>query len=119
MNIILHIGPPKTGSTSIQSFLNSAQQELLTDGILYPSKGRSEAGVTYHIKIHERDAKSRRFASTKGPDFAHHLLAWTLAGTVRDISADRCWAQVLSEIESLNPKTAIISSEYFAWLSEE
>ena len=119
MNIILHIGPAKTGTTSIQSFLNSAQQELLSDGFLYPSKGRSEAGVTYQIKLHERDVRSRRFKFKKGPDFAHHLLAWTLAGTVQNISADHCWADVLNEIELANPETAIISSESFAWLSEE
>lgn len=119
MNIILHIGPAKTGTTSIQSFLNSAQQELLSDDFLYPSKGRSEAGVTYQIKLHERDDRSRRFAFKKGPDFAHHLLAWTLAGTVQNISGDRCWADVLDEIELANPETVIISSEFFAWLSEE
>jgi len=119
MNIILHIGPPKTGSTTLQSFLNSAQQELSNDGILYPSKGRSEAGVAYHIELLERDARSRRIASKHGPDFAHHLLAWALAGTVQNISADSCWAEVINEIESVHPEMVIISSESFARLSEE
>jgi hypothetical protein len=119
MNIILHIGPAKTGTTSIQSFLNSAQQELLSDGVLYPSKGRSEAGVTYQIKLHERDVRSRRFAFKKGPHFTHHLLAWALAGITRNISAESCWSEIFNEIESVNPETVFISSESFAWLSEE
>ena len=118
MNIILHIGPAKTGTTSIQSFLNSAQQELLSDSFLYPSKGRPEAGVSYQVKINERDARSRRFASKKGPHIAHHLLAWTLAGTNQNITAKSCWSDTLNEIESVNPKTVFISSEDFAWLSE-
>jgi hypothetical protein len=119
MNLILHIGPPKTGSTSIQSFLDLAQPDLLSDGILYPLKGRSEAGVTYRIKLHQRDPRSRCFASKQGPDSAHHLLAWSLAETVQDISADSCWLKILHEIDAKNPETVIISSEYFAWLSDE
>ena len=119
MNLILHIGPPKTGSTSIQNFLSSAQQELLSDGVLYPSKGRTEAGVTYQIKVYVRDAKSRPYTFKKGPHITHHLLAWALAGAVQNISADRCWADVLNEIDRVNPETVVISSESFAWLSEE
>lgn len=118
MKIILHIGPPKTGSTSIQSFLDSARQELLNDGVLYPSKGRLEAGVTCRLKLYGRDAKSRRITSKTGPDTAHHLLSWTLAGIAQNIAADRCWTDVLTEIESIKPETVIISSEDFAWLSE-
>ena len=119
MNIILHIGPPKTGSTSIQSFLNSAHSELLTDGVLYPSKGRSEAGVTYQIRLNERDNRNNRYKTKTGPDYAHHLLAWALARTVKNVTVDSCWSEVIKEIESLNPKTVVISSEYFAWLTEE
>ena len=118
MNIILHIGPAKTGTTSIQSFLNSAQQELLSDGFLYPSKGRSEPGVTYKIKLHERDVRSRGFTFKKGPHIAHHLLAWTLAGTTQNITAESCWSEVFNEIESVNSEMVFISSENFAWLSE-
>lgn len=118
MNIILHIGPPKTGSTSIQSFLNSAQQELLADGVLYPSKGRPESGVTYQIKLHERDARSKPYTFKKGPHITHHLLAWALTGANRNASPESCWAEVFNEIESVNPHTVFISSESFAWLSE-
>lgn len=119
MNLILHIGPPKTGSTVIQSFLNSAQKELLNDGILYPSKGRLEADVTCHLRLPQRFVRGTRFISKTGPDFAHHLLEWTLAGIAQNISAERCWSDILDEIESIKPETAIISSELFAWLPEE
>jgi hypothetical protein len=119
MNLILHIGPHKTGSTAIQTFLNSARQELLTDGILYPFKGRLEEDVTCHLRSPQRYVRGTRFFSKSGPDFAHHLLEWTLAGMAQNISAERCWLELLKEIESIKPETTIISSEYFAWLSKE
>jgi hypothetical protein len=119
MNLILHIGPPKTGSTAIQFFLNSAQQELLNDGILYPSKGRLETNATCQLRLPQIYVRGTRFISKTGPDFAHHLLEWTLAGMAQNISAKHCWSNLLDEIESIKPETAIISSENFAWLSEE
>lgn len=39
MNIILHIGYNKTGTSSIQAFLDSKREELLQRDILYPSTG--------------------------------------------------------------------------------
>ena len=57
--------------------------------------------------------------SKTGPDIAHHLLAWVLTGIDQNFSADRCWSDVLNEIDSINPKSVIISSAFFSWLSEE
>ena len=35
--MILHVGPPKTASTSIQSYLFNNKERLIREGILYPS----------------------------------------------------------------------------------
>jgi hypothetical protein len=39
MNCIFHIGPPKTGTSAIQRFLNESRERLLDVGCLYPLTG--------------------------------------------------------------------------------
>lgn len=43
--LLLHIGAPKTGTTSIQSFLARHAERLRTQGILYPAVGRPLSGL--------------------------------------------------------------------------
>lgn len=113
--LILHIGPPKTGSTSIQYFLNSAQEELLSNGILYPIQGRPVAGETYGFyKTYNGDRRKPR----KGPTPAHHLLAWSVRN-VNGIDSDRYWFNIIDEIHSVKPNMTIISSEGFSLCSHE
>jgi len=38
-DLLIHVGLHKTGTTSVQDFLLSRQEKLLTKGILYPSTG--------------------------------------------------------------------------------
>ncbi len=38
--IILHIGPPKTGTSSLQEMLFAAQEALMEQGVAYPTLGR-------------------------------------------------------------------------------
>jgi len=85
--LILHIGPPKTGTTSIQKFLSAAQEDLLSDGILYPANGRLQAGMVYTIW------RRGHFRTRKGPSIEHHLLPWSLTEAVQGISADACWIE--------------------------
>ncbi|WP_417839649.1 hypothetical protein [Tritonibacter scottomollicae] len=40
--IILHIGPPKTGTSSLQETLFAAQDELMAQGVAYPTLGRHD-----------------------------------------------------------------------------
>lgn len=111
--VIIHIGPPKTGSTSIQGFLNLVQDELLGHGVLYPREGRLKAGVGYRV--------FRRQGAVKmtGPADNHQLLAWALRQEVEGINADRCWNEVLQEIQTVRPHTVILSGEDFFSVSEE
>jgi hypothetical protein len=34
--IIIHVGPPKTGTTSLQQFFHANREKLLSNGVLYP-----------------------------------------------------------------------------------
>jgi len=42
--LILHIGQPKTGTTSIQRFCLNHRNHLLQQGVLYPDAGRHGPG---------------------------------------------------------------------------
>ncbi|GJL56738.1 MAG: hypothetical protein NPIRA02_38700 [Nitrospirales bacterium] len=111
--LILHIGPPKTGTTSLQRFLNSASKELLSRGVLYPQEGRLKAGSVY--RVHRPEGR----VTTTGPADSHQLLAWTLKNEVEGVDAEGCWLDVLNEIHRVDPQTVIISGEAFFSLLEE
>ena len=111
--VILHIGPPKTGSTSIQGFLSSTYDDLLKHGVLYPREGRIQAGTRYCVYRHGKPAMM------SGPADNHQLLAWAMKKEAEGINADRCWLDVLQEIDAKKPKTVLISGEDFFGISEE
>jgi len=45
--VILHVGPDKTGSTSIQSFCDAHRDQLLQHGIYYPKGGHATLGSCF------------------------------------------------------------------------
>lgn len=111
--IIIHIGPPKTGSTSIQDMLNSNQCQLAQQGFLYPLSGRvSEAGY-YMVNRFDRRVKYR------SPLNSHRVLAWSLDDRVEGLNADSVWQSLIEEIEASTTHTIILSAEAFAQLSKE
>lgn len=99
--LILHIGTHKTGTTFIQRFLASFQQELLFEGILYPTSGRPKA--------------------TGSHQFGHHLLGWSACKMkgLDFFENEQDWLKVLEEIQAVNPKMVVISSEAFGSCSSE
>jgi hypothetical protein len=99
--LILHIGTHKTGTTFIQRFLASIQEELLSEGILYPISGRPKATGTHQ--------------------FGHHLLGWSACKMKGfDFFEDeQYWLDVLEEIHTVKPKMVVISSEAFGSCSPE
>jgi hypothetical protein len=93
--IYLHIGRPKTGTTSLQIFFYKNRRALMDRGILYPSTGLWGS--------------------------AHHSLAVSLLencpGDIRNIpkiSRSLAIKDLLSEIENKHPQKVIISSEFFS-----
>lgn len=87
-NLFLHIGPPKTGSSTIQEFLYQNIDNLNKSGYLYPQTG---------IKLS-----------------AQHNLAHLIINSKKANSTRGTWQEVHQEIEEEKLDNVIISSEYFA-----
>jgi|GEM_PF-2022929 len=87
--IFLHIGTHKTGTTSLQLFLDRCASALGAQGILYPRSGRSE-------RIW----------------WAHHALVEGVA-TTATASARNVWQEVKDEIGKWEGDEVIVSSEDF------
>ena len=87
--IFLHIGTPKTGTTSIQWSLRQSGPQLSAQGYLYPSTG----------------------LSSNSHEYAHHPLARAAKGKLPAL-----WRSLLSELRSSTCESAIISSEEMAVL---
>ena len=85
---ILHVGSPKTATSTIQAVLKANRERLLEDGILIPRSGQTESG-------------------------SHRFLAFSLAGHPvprEGAAADRKLAR---EIAASDAETILISSEFF------
>ena len=90
MNIYLHIGYNKTGTSLIQSFMCANNERLLAKGILFP----------------QTDLK----------DNAHYALSKTFVGQPDSDAVsfgEKYIRKLYDEINAKLPKTMIFSSEYF------
>jgi hypothetical protein len=91
--VCFHIGPHKTGTTSIQFFMDENYDRLLAQGILYPKSARRNSDgslAPYHHPL------VRAIAQPDGPDLAAYVEA------LRD------------EIAATTPRCILISSEALA-----
>jgi hypothetical protein len=87
--IYIHIGPHKTGTTTIQNGLKKNEAILRARGVLVPKAGKKIA--------------------------AHHNLAWELLGNKAFDRSDGTWEDLLSEIEgSEDINKVILTSEAFS-----
>ena len=109
-HIVLHIGPPKAATTTIQVFLDGARDDLLARGVLYPRAARLQDGGQYRVR---RPEGWRRFG---GPMASHQFLAWTLEGVVEGLSPETCWGALLGEIRDAPAGKIVLSAEAFAHL---
>ncbi|TVP82134.1 hypothetical protein [Thioalkalivibrio sp.] len=91
----LHIGLTKTGTSSLQRFLSNERSMLAARGILYPVSGRGRHGTAHHNLFYE-------ISEDQG---GHGEFDAALGG----------WDSVLAEIEEIEGRTAIISSEAFQY----
>ena len=90
--IIVHIGPHKTGSTSIQRCLSDNYESLAAKGFLYPKAGRREKGRLTHL---------------------HHPLALAVAeGSKPAVAA--ILSDLADEIAGHGPDRIFLSSEVLA-----
>lgn len=97
--IYLHIGTPKTGTTSIQNFFSIHREHLLKKGFLYPLSGRY-----FHPSYVQ---------------FSHHNLVWYLTqGEMGAYYPDYGnYESLIKEIDLVNPQNVLISSESFCKLN--
>lgn len=95
-SILLHIGTHKTGSTSIQQFLDRASDRLREDDILYPEAGRPDDRAPH----------------------GHHTLAWSIQQK-QELRNLEGWGEVTSEIRQIPCSQVVLSSEVFETCSVE
>ena len=104
--IFIHIGPPKTGSSALQTFFTKNISVLREKGFLYPEIGGSEYSSL-------KNAYSE--LPTPGQCFSSHrevFLQWTHPGQLYDRkSILRLFKEYLEEHKEYN---IILSSEYFS-----
>ncbi len=67
--LYLHIGPPKTGTTTIQNFLSDNQKALNAHGICFPDPGYRYPGIdphrTGHFLVRQRPAEGQKISDFK------------------------------------------------------
>jgi len=90
--VLVHIGPPKTGTTYLQHVLAERRAELLERGILYPGTGPRQV-----------------------------VASWSLRGAAmpgHETPPPRVWKQVAGQVRRHGGR-AVLSSEAFATLKPE
>jgi hypothetical protein len=91
MEVRLHIGTHKTGSSALQRFLYENHPVLARDTLLYPNAGRPEEGAAW----------------------GHHLLPWSLT---RKGTPPGVWTALRRELRASPVPVAVLSSEAFTEL---
>lgn len=100
MKLVLHIGPPKTGTTAIQGALIQNRKALLEAGALYFFEDTEPAWALPMQFLTKQ---------TMHPALRQHF--WSLP-EARNWS-QRAWTQLDNQIARHNPHTVILSSEHF------
>ncbi len=94
--LFLHIGQPKTGTTSLQSFLALNRGKLIEEGWLYPKAGRQASGHHQFAKFFRNDP----------PDW------------IQDADPELVRKQLRGEIKRTGAQNVVISSEAFFIIRE-
>lgn len=91
---LFHIGPPKTGSTTLQAAAADHREELLAHGVRYPGPRRSHR--------HEVAA------------FVGRSIGWVGKPGASDASAMATWDALMAEIEADHERRILMGHEYAA-----
>lgn len=100
---ILHVGPPKTGTTVLQRVFLENKDLLLAHGILYPGTNENH----YHFQTAFSDTPSR-LIQVQRDGIASVALPEFIATFKRDFE---------TELENSGAHTIVVSSEYFMGMS--
>ncbi|MGW3136692.1 hypothetical protein, partial [Streptomyces sp. NPDC001139] len=91
---LLHIGPHKTGTTSIQGALFAAKDRLPAHGVEFPA--------------HTRHPMEAALAACARP---------AMIGDI--VPTDRHWTTLVQQVEATGRRTSVVSSEFFADAEDE
>lgn len=109
--LYLHIGPPKTGTTTIQNFLSDNQEALSAHGICFPDLGYRYPGIdrhrTGHFLVRQRPHEGQKVSDfKKGLDKLQKLslqydsIILSDEGIWKDgIHMTRFWKRLLAELQ--------------------
>lgn len=92
---LVHIGPPKTGSTALQAALYAARDDLARQGVLY-------AGRTRHPEDAIRAVMQR-------PSYRHR----------GKVPSEWAWTELVNEMRSASQPRVMLSSEFLAGAEPE
>jgi hypothetical protein len=81
MQLVLHIGLPKTATTTIQHVLESLKPELAARGVLYPGTTRSQLELVQRSQFRQTERQT-------GPGSLAEAMGW-LADEVRAVGPER------------------------------
>ena len=106
MKLLLHIGHPKTGTTTLQKALSTNQKDLLALGVLYPvlsKSGSHKVLIPHFFGVSLEDARMRRLLGATEDSVA--------AGSAAT------WEKVTTEVERHRPALTVLSAEQFFGLA--
>ena len=102
MRLIIHIGTPKAGSSSLQVALDTNRSRLLEQGILYPKIERATHQSSLASGLHAPQAMRDIDLRRNGNDPAK---------VVRKTEA--AWQSLADQVSRRNPETLLLSAENF------
>ncbi len=105
-HVLVHIGPHKTGTTSIQKAFLAQREALREAGVLYAAP-----------RLMPERALAAAFSAESF--FRHPHMRQHFAGTAEGRAwGERCWVEFEGEVATDRPQLAIISSEHIASVPE-
>ncbi|QIX28187.1 hypothetical protein ncot_17515 [Nocardioides sp. JQ2195] len=89
-SVVLHIGPHKTGTTTLQGAMHEAREGLAAQGVHY-------AGPKAHSMTAAMAAATGKHLSTQGPE-----------------SGERKWSNLVDEVRASTARQIVVSSEFYS-----
>lgn len=106
MHVVVHIGPYKTGSTSIQAVLRANPAALWQQGCYYFDEPHMPEFALQTLALTRSEQMT--------PDLRHRFTDLAAA----QAWSEECWQRFEAEVQARRPSLTLISSEHFSGLSD-